>query len=420
MRLQVLRRVFVPLLVAAAVAPCATSAAAPGAAGDVATRDRARACSAIAERVDAVAGTAPLLLRSYDETGAGAPTEPALATAAFTYDNALATIALVACGRITAATRIGHALLGATHTPRVRNAYRAGVIEDPPVANGWWDADAKAWAQDPYQMGSATGNVAWTALALLTLHRATGDRAWLDAAVRAATWVVDTTADSRGVPGYTGGVVGFDDAPTPQTWKSTEHHIDLVAVFARLARLQPGRGWQRHEATARHFVQSQWDDAGRFRVGTGPDGVTVNTSLFALDTQLWPSLLPEAPAPWVRAARFAMEHFAVPGGVDFNDDRDGLWVEGTAQAALTERAQHHDAVAARLLEEVERQFAPGGFAYATREQKISTGLSNLPGSAAADVFYFHRPHLGATAWIALAATGWNPFSGGLIPATRSP
>jgi hypothetical protein len=34
-----------------------------------------------------------------------------------------------------------------------------------------------------------------------------------------------------------------------------------------------------------------------------------------------------------------------------------------------------------------------------------------PTSTTDDFFYFRLPHLGATAWAAIAATGWNPFTG---------
>src|SRR5690349_7129294 len=58
----------------------------------------ATACRAMSERFDALAGAMPLFLRSYDhERGSGEPEEPALRTAAFTYDNALAVIALLGC-----------------------------------------------------------------------------------------------------------------------------------------------------------------------------------------------------------------------------------------------------------------------------------------------------------------------------------
>ena len=69
----------------------------------------ARGCATLAERVDMVPGRKPVFLRSYD----GAENEPALAGAAFTYDNALALVALVACGKPGHARRIGDALLDA-------------------------------------------------------------------------------------------------------------------------------------------------------------------------------------------------------------------------------------------------------------------------------------------------------------------
>ena len=87
-------------------------------------------CTAMATRVDAMAGNGPLLLRSYDASaGQGAPTTPPLHAAAFTYDNALAVIALLACDKPRQAARIGEALrLAATHDTRLRDAYLAGPV----------------------------------------------------------------------------------------------------------------------------------------------------------------------------------------------------------------------------------------------------------------------------------------------------
>ena len=75
-----------------------------------------RACGALLSRVNAVPGTAPLFLRSYDPStgGNGTPT----IDGAYTYDNALAVIALVACGHRNAALRIADALLAASEGDR--------------------------------------------------------------------------------------------------------------------------------------------------------------------------------------------------------------------------------------------------------------------------------------------------------------
>jgi hypothetical protein len=187
-----------------------TASAAP-----IAATVAAEGCNAVAARVDAIAGSAPVFLRSYDhERGDGESEEPSLRTAAFTYDNALAVIALLACERKEQARRIGEALrLAATGDVRLRNAYRAGAVLDKPLPNGWWDPKESRWVEDAYQDGTATGNVAWTALALTALHAATGEKRWRDASLRLANWIVGTTADARGTGGFVGGIEGFDTAP---------------------------------------------------------------------------------------------------------------------------------------------------------------------------------------------------------------
>jgi hypothetical protein len=108
---------------------------------------------------------------------------------------------------------------------------------------------------------------------------------------------------------------------------------------------------------------------------------------------------------------FAETHLAVDGGFDFDGDRDGVWVEGTAQAALAYRIAGDVDRSEQLLNGLQGDRAPSGLLYATRSERLSTGLSIDPTKTVADLFYFKRPHLGATAWAALAAMGWNPFVG---------
>jgi hypothetical protein len=365
-----------------------------------------KACAALKSRVDAVVGAAPLFVRSYDSPdGLGEPQQPALKTAAFVYDEALATIALVGCGAVPEAARIGEALrLAAMTDARLRNVYRAGVVDDKVLRNGWWDAAQQRWVEDGYQIATATGNVAWAALALLALHDATHEAKWLDAARGLARWIVVHASDARGDGGFRGGVNGSDGSPARLDWKSTEHALDLVALFTRLAALDPGGHWNEQVAGARHFLDAQWDEpGGYFVIGTLPDGVTANRASSALDVQLWAQLLPGAKDGWRRALDYAERAHGVDCGFDFNADRDGVWVEGTAQAALAYRVRGDEAAAKKRLSCVTREFAPGGYSYATREPRITTGL-------ATDAYYYRWPHLGATAWIALAASGRNPYA----------
>lgn len=392
---------------AAALLLFCSNAAFAVASSDVAVR----ACNAIVSRVDALAGSAPLFLRSYDsERGSGEPEDFALKTTAFTYDNALAVMALVACGKPAQAQRIGEALrLAATGDTRLRNAYRAGIVDGKPLPNGWWDKAGNHWAQSADQMGTSTGNVAWTALAMLALHDATGEKKWLDAARALASWAVENAANRQGAGGFSGGVDGDDANPRKIGWKATEHNIDLVALFDRLAATDATGHWKSNADAAMHFVSAQWS-ADHFFVGTMPDGITPNRDTSGLDVQLWSVLIPAAPAAWCEALTYAQRAHGVDGGFDFNADRDGLWVEGTAQAALAYRRCGREADASKYLSTVASQFSAGGYVYATREARITTGLAVNSNSKSADFYYYRRPHLAATAWVAMAALQWNPFT----------
>jgi len=413
---------WLPLLCLLAVSvPC-------GAKADPAEEVATRACSALASRVAAVSGDEPVFLRSYDSgSGEGANPEPAL-NAAFTYDNALSVIALRACGDLAAARRIGDALLAASaadrsgEAGRLRNAYRPGAVHETPVPPmGWWSQADQRWDEDPYQVSSATGNLAWAALALLTLADATQDQEYTDGAIRIASWAAKASFDGRAPAGFAGGLYGYDDAAQPLGWKSTEHNVDLAAVFEWLARVQPDAGWQAQAQRARDFVGALWDpELGRFWVGTLPDGVSTNRANSGLDAELWPLLLADAPAEWQGALTYAEKQHAARPGFDFNDDRDGVWWEGTAQAALVYRALGRSEKADRLLKALSRRFSPGGLLWATDAARITTGLALSPSSTTDDFYYFRLPHLGATAWAALAARGWNPFTGALVAARPVP
>jgi hypothetical protein len=376
-----------------------------------------RACGALLSRVQAVPGTEPAFLRSYDPSTGGART----IDGAYTYDNALAVIALVACGHRDAALRIADALLAASEgdrsgaAGRIRNTYRPGPVAERPVPPmGWWSDQDGGWIEDPYHVGTATGNVAWAALALLTVAGKARDDPYRAAAARLARW---TTAmlDQHAPAGFIGGLYGYDDTVERLTWKSTEHNTDLAAVFDWLARLESDQGWEAEARTARAFVAALWDPAsGHFWVGTTPDGVTPNRRNAGLDAQLWPLLLADAPEMWRASLSYVEAHHAVSGGVDFNDDRDGIWWEGTAQAALAYRATGRMVEADRLLSAIADQFSPGGFVWASSELRLTTGLALSPASTVDDFYYYRLPHLAPTAWAALAATGWNPFTGEIV------
>ncbi len=389
--------------------------ATPGKADDFG-RELCRALSGAVERM--APDGEPVFLASY-EPGPDEKSVPLpLRSTAFSYDNALAATALAACGDLRRARQIGDAFLAAIEGDRtfddgrVRNAYRAGPVRERPVLlPGWWDATNNRWSEDRYQAGTATGNVAWVGLTLINLRDATQDPRFGIGATRLAAWIRARTA-RHDAPGFTGGLDGYDPEQAPLGWASTEHNLDIVALGMRLGKPDD----LAMAGSARAFLDAAFDgQAGCFRMGTDADGRMRGVEAVALDTQLWPLLgVADPPGAWRRALSCATARLSVPSGFDFNDDRDGLWVEGTAQAALTYRSVRDEAAAEALLHTLAGQRAPSGWLYASREARLTTGLQIGPTSTQDDFFYFRRPHLGATAWAALAALGHNPFTGGRV------
>ena len=250
-------------------------------------------------------------------------------------------------------------------------------------------------------------------MALLTLHQATKQASYLADAEHLIDWVIANVSTGSG---FRGGFHGYDPQQVKLTWISTEHNVDVYAAASWLFRLTGERKYADGASQARQFLERAFD-VDHFLLGTKSDGSLADPSMLALDVQLWPWMaIPDAPAAWRSALNFAATHLAVKDGFDFNGDRDGLWVEGTAQASLAYRIAGDPRRSAQLLTTLEADRTPSGFLNATRGVRVSTGLSLDPTPAAteADFFYFRRPHLGATAWATLAAMAWNPFTGSKV------
>lgn len=340
----------------------------------------------------------PLLLPSWrGGEGAFARTH---AETAYTYDNALAAMALLAAGDAQRAMRILEALRDAPAFDRDgpaatwRTAYRAGPLTAPVALPGWWDADAAVWREDPYQTGRAVGPAAFAALAMLDAEQIRPGAGFRAQAWRAAAWLA-----ARQLPlGFRAGTL----ANTELHHISVEENADLAVLFKRM-------GWTAEATQARAFVEAHWiANEKRFLAGRTPDGRADGTS--AADAQLFPllalGLRPES-LIWLK------KHHGIGNplqGIDFNDDRDGIWTEGTAQLVLALRRTGQDTEAHRIANDLLRYRDDDGWLQATDGRWITTGLTVGPGQK-----HFRYPplgHLGATAWLALAALSRSPFDGG--------
>ncbi|RDJ00676.1 hypothetical protein DVT68_04970 [Dyella solisilvae] len=380
-------------------------------------------CTALRAAATAIPGDGPMLLASYPALQPG--TVRALEQVAFIYDNALAGIALTACGEPAQARRIADALLlAAAHDPsfhdgRLRNAYRSGAVTDGKVAlPGYWEAHGNYWSQDPYQVGTATGNVAWAALLWLTVYDNTHDQRYLDAAVAQLHWIQAHSA-GQSPTAFEGGLFGYDNAQRAQHWKATEHNLDVYAAASWAGRLTSDPALAQQAQQAGDFVKAMWDASEhRFLVGTLDDGRTLSRDKSGLDAQVWPLLaFPSRPDDWSQVWSWVDSQHRSGDGYGYRRQPDGVWTEGSAQVAAALQASGKP-VPDTLWQLLASQRSSDGMLYATPQPRITTDFAIGPTSTYADFYYYHQPHLGATAWAALAAKGWNPFTGRAITAAK--
>jgi hypothetical protein len=414
-------------LVASAGLALMMTASVPADAQDASQQQLASSsCAALHSAAQAVPGNGPMMLPSYPSLQQGDDSTRALENVAFIYDNALAGIALIACGEPAQARRIADALLLASaHDPgfkdgRLRNAYRSGVINGEKVElPGYWQTHGNYWSQDPYQTGTATGNAAWAALLLLNVYDSTHDRRYLDGAVAQLHWIQAHTTGSN-PPAYEGGLFGYDNAQRAQHWKATEHNIDVYAAATWAGRESGDTALAQQAKVAGDFVRSMWDNTQhRFLVGTLDDGKTLSRDKSGLDAQAWPLLaFNPHPAEWNQVWTWIDAQHRSGDGYGYRRQPDGVWTEGTAQVAAAMQASGKP-VPDALWQLLAAQRSDGGMLYATPQQRIGTDFAIGPTSTYSDFFYYHFPHLGATAWTALAAKGWNPFTGRPITRTEN-
>ncbi|MCC7172234.1 MAG: hypothetical protein IT459_17440 [Planctomycetes bacterium] len=356
---------------------------------------------------------------------------------AFSYDNALALIAFLAEGSPSSVARARHiadAFLYAQAHDRwftngaIRDAYAAGDVN---VANGWI-VNGKAGTTavpgmiDPTsgkfdeveQAGMSTGNLAWVMLALVSAQDATGDDAYLQGAISLGNVIRSFRRTTGTFQGFLGGLDTPETTPTMRIWASTEHNIDLSAAFTRLGAATADPSWLDDAAHARAFVEAMWDPTiGGYRAGTiDPETRNELVGQLPLDVQAWAALaLGNALTlhPQLLDAIANHHEVAIDGfeGVDFNDDKDVIWFEGTAQYSCALAIAGNEATAAVYRSQLRTAQATSGFG-------DGGGLVAASHDCGSTGFGFHlvkRLHVGATAWNVFAQLRFNPFTGTTIP-----
>lgn len=350
--------------------------------------------------------------------------------ASYVYDASLMLMAFLSCGENARARLIADALVYAQDHDRyytdgrLRNAYQAGDLMLPAGWNpngksntvrmsGFWDSFHQNWYEDEYSISSSTGNIAWAMLALLAYYDICGGPQYLESVKRMGSWVVNNMMDQRGAGGFMAGVRGWEPCQTNITYKSTEHNFDLYVAFKRLYRITQDQRWEDYAVQASNFVMSMWHSQSTiskfFFTGTLDDGVTIFLGAIPTDCQSWTLLaFRDLPTNYWEGLTFNEDVNRIPGtwGFDFSSDKDGIWYEGTGQMALAYVLTGQESKYDLTLAEIQKMRAPSGAIYAADKEYITTGFANMDGSP---WYYFHREHVGATAWEYFADKRINPF-----------
>jgi hypothetical protein len=397
------------------------------------------------QMMDAYAqGNTTRMVQSYADQIAGGT----FFSTAFTYDNALLLLAYLTRGRrddLARAQVLGNALVYAQQSDgqsdgRFRQAYFGGSAD----SNGVFVKPGLSFFQ-----GSAVGDVAWAGLSLAQLFARTGVKTYLDAAVKAATFIETTTRDNSNVPpgGYFFG--------NGQSNKSTEHNIDVYALFTMLARLTGQSTWLDGAQHARAFIEAMWDaPSGHFWTGTSdPTHIFFDNSPEDVQTWSYMALLDsafQASLEWVKTnlattdTSFALNNgwgfkgnFRVYGSTyaslskigtllgDGSVDPDAVWCEGTSHVAAALLARrlpqekdiptfHGDVkTAGILLENMQVPQTSLGHGQTVNGQPLPDGqgivAATSPLNTGFGFNFFPIRHIGATSWYVMAAQAANPF-----------
>jgi hypothetical protein len=370
----------------------------------------------------------------------------------YVYDNALALLAFVADGSADSLRRarlIGDAFVYAmkhdrtfddnractepidplsTNGARLRTAYAAGDISLPPgwapkgrigtVAIPSFYYEATNTFSEVEQQSVDVGNNAWAMVALEALYQKTGDATYRDGACKLGNFIHSFRNDSGAYQGFTGGVDQPEDVPTRRQWLSTEHNLDIYAAFNNFFRISGEPRWQSDFIHARAFVDAMWDSKRNCYLTGAQDPATRNETpgQLPLDVQAWSILaIPDAATTTPAIICAETNHLNTHDGItgfDFNEDRDGVWLEGTAQMttayAFAGRAASADFYRAEL-QHAQQTLGDGEGLPAASHDGLTTGFGFQ---------YFRRLHAGATAWNVFAQLGYDPYYAWRMPIRR--
>jgi hypothetical protein len=373
--------------------------------------------------------------------------------AAYTYDQALVLLALLARGDHDGRERarlLANAFIEAKdHDPgfhgsdkegQLRNGYRSGKLLNGGyirIPYGQNPSQQDEEVEDQISAGTDTGAIAWAALALVQAHlmleRHQGKRVYLDAALALGNWIIiHTRVDDQRTGGFDAGMHGF---PPPrnqfrETQRSTRYNIDIAVLFDHFAVIDNDNAitWKKQAENARSFVYRMRANGGEqyYRIGTKATGDNSHSNIVVgspvtLDVQtsiVLQSRDHNPSADDVDAFNWALKNCtgSTKDTYDYNcKDHDGAWFEGMAKVVVALHWLSRDNDAKLILDKLhDAQLKVGsaaGAMPAASKCGLTTGLALVfrPSGITLPWNISNWPHIGTTAWFIFAELGKNPY-----------
>lgn len=352
---------------------------------------------------------------------------------AYSYDNALCALALMADGDKESASAILDAFIYAAvndrgDVQRVRNAYSAGNIVGDVCGSvrlpGYYDNERNMWVEDPSLVGSSSGNLAWVSLALLWYDKLYGEEEdtylYTKTAVSLMDWVLENCADEN--PGFIAGINGWPENDMSQaqvlSYKSLEHNVDCLVAFDALYELTGDEKYNEAAQSSKKFIDSMYDaKKGYYYTGTASDGITPNTGQVVLDAQVWTALAVDGVIKDRRVRKNIGKMKTPDNGYAFclDEAAGGFWTEGTAFTALYYQKCGKRRAVYGAIDSICRILKVDGRIPACSGERINTGMDLFDGTP---WIYDNSPHIAPGAWFVMAIDGFNPFDIEISPESK--
>lgn len=361
------------------------------------------------------AADAPVLLKAYETD------DKVTGDTAYTYDNAIAALALISEKNQQEAAAILDAFVYAVEhdryqAGRIRNAYAAGNIEyqqdgkESAKLPGWYDEAAQSWMEDADQVGCSTGSTSFAALAMLQYDNEFGGEKYLSAAKTLMDWVISECSDT-GV-GFTSGYDGWieNGQVTRYTYKTVEYNAVAYAAFQQLCKCTSDSKYKKAADSSLGFIQSMYSETdNRFFTGTATDGKTPNQDGVCLPAQVCSAMaLGDDFQPYAAALDIVEKMKTPDGGYAYClNSSGGWWTEGSAMTALVYAAGLKQDKADATMDALRAEQLDSGLFPTATAETLPTGVVRSDGT---QVTLGNHPQLAPTAWFVLAANGFNPYS----------